>query len=428
MSSLSRLAVIGLGYVGLPTAACIAAAGLDVIGVDIDPVIVEQVNRGEAPAGEPGLAEPVNRAVADGRLKASTQVAPADGYIIAVPTPLVAGCTVGTPDLSCVYAAVAAVAAVLDEGEIVVIESTVPPGTTRRVGTLIAAKRPDLRLPDADDVHHRSTSDLATADVAVAHCPERVLPGRVMTEITANDRLIGGLTPECTRRAAAIYQTFCTGELTLTDADSAEMAKLAENAYRDVNIAFANELTNVCDQLGLDIWHVREIANKHPRVNILRPGPGVGGHCVAVDPWFIADAAPGGTPLIQAARAVNDGRPERVASQIAAAVRKVGARRIGVLGLTFKADVADLRGSPAVEVTRRIAAELPEVTILVADPLVISLPAALADLANVVLASTDQAMRDAELIALLTDHASFRSVTPADLAGKAVLDTRGIWR
>lgn len=416
MNAVSRVAVIGLGYVGLPTAASLAGAGLEVIGVDVNPAIVERVSSGEVPFAEPDLSAAVSQAVAQGRLKASTQVPPADAYIIAVPTPLAAG---SRPDLSYLVAAADAVAGVLDGGEVVVIESTVPPGTTRRISALIADRRPELRLP-----HDGS----ARADVGMAHCPERVLPGRIMAEITSNDRLIGGLTPACADRAAGLYQVFCRGKLILTDADSAEMAKLTENAYRDVNVAFANELANVCDQLGLDVWEIRRLANRHPRVEILRPGPGVGGHCIAVDPWFIVDAAPEAAPLIRAARMVNDGRPELVARQLIAAHRRSGAAPIACLGLTYKAEVGDLRGSPAAEIVRRVAVALPDTRVIAADPFVAALPAALDALGNVVLTSAEEAVQGAGVVALLVDHDRFRAITGAQLAGKVICDTRGMWR
>lgn len=415
MNAISRVAVIGLGYVGLPTAASLAAAGLDVIGVDVSPAVVESVSRGAVPMAEPDLSAEVRRVVTAGRLKASTQVPPADAYIVAVPTPLAAA---GGPDLSHVTAAVDAVADVLGGGELVVIESTVPPGTTRRLSARIAERRPELRLPRGGSTR---------AEVSVAHCPERVLPGRIMAEIAANDRLIGGLTPSCAARAAGLYRTFCTGELILTDSDCAELAKLAENAYRDVNVAFANELANVCDQLGLDVWEVRRLANRHPRVDILRPGPGVGGHCIAVDPWFIVDAAPGAAPLIRAARMVNDGRPELVAGRLIAAHRRAGGPGVACLGLSYKAEVGDLRGSPAVEIVRRVAVALPDAAVLAADPFVTALPSPLGGLGNVVLTTAEDAVRRAAVIALLVDHGRFRAITGAQLAGKVVCDTPGMW-
>lgn len=415
MDTMRRIAVVGLGYVGLPMAATLAAGGLDVVGVDLNPRILEQVNRGEAPFAETELSGAVGTAVIAGRLKASGQVPPADAYIIAVPTPLSAD---GGADVSAVMAAAEAIAGVLSGGEVVVIESTVPPGTTRQVSAMIGALRPDLRMPH----------EAAVPDVHVAHCPERVLPGRVMAEMMSNDRLVGGLTAACAEHAAAIYRSFCTGDIVLTDAATAEMAKLAENAFRDVNVAFANELANVCSRLGLDVWEVRRLANRHPRVDILAPGPGVGGHCIAVDPWFIVAAAGEDARLIRTAREVNDGRPGRVAAEVVAACERAGSASVACLGLAFKAGVSDTRGSPAAEVVRQVVAALPEARIWAADPFLAGLPPGLTGLANVTFASAGDAVRNAGVVALLVDHVAFRDITPAQLAGKEVCDTRGLWR
>jgi UDP-N-acetyl-D-mannosaminuronic acid dehydrogenase len=427
VTDLSRVAVVGLGYIGLPTAVSLATGGLEVIGVDVNPDIVERVNRGEAPFAEPDLSVAVSGAVAMGRLRAQQEMPQADAYVIAVPTPFTGdhsadpgGRPPGAPraDLSYVTAAAEAIAGVLRGGEVIVLESTAPPGTTRLVSELIAARRPDLHLPHVADI---------PPDVHVAHCPERVLPGRVMIEIATNDRVIGGLTPACAARAVELYRTFCRGELIVTDATSAEMAKLAENAYRDVNIAFANELSLICQRLGLDVWEIREMANHHPRVEILRPGPGVGGHCIAVDPWFIVEAAPEQARLIRTARAVNDHMPAHTADQIVATSRRFREPRIACLGLSFKADVGDLRESPAVEITARVAAALPDVKILVAEPHAPSLPGQLDELGNVVMTDAEHAITESDVIALLVDHACFRTIKKTQLAGKVVYDTRGMW-
>lgn len=413
--AVTRVAVVGLGYIGLPTAACLATGGLQVTGVDLSEDIVAQVSRGEAPFAEPDLSIAVSGAVAMGRLSASTQVPPADAYIIAVPTPFTPA---HQPDLSAVIAAAEAIAGQLRGGEIIVLESTCPPGTTRKVSELIAGLRPDLRLPHVPD---------SVPDVHLAHCPERVLPGRIMIEIATNDRVIGGLTPACGQRAADLYRTFCRGEMIVTDADSAEMAKLAENAFRDVNIAFANELSLICERLGLDIWEIRRMANRHPRVEILTPGPGVGGHCIAVDPWFIISSAPDLAPLIRTAREVNSQMPEHVAERIVTTSRRFREPRIACLGLSFKADVGDMRESPAVDIVRRVAAALPDVKVLVAEPHARQLPAALDELGNVLLTGTEEAIQEADVVALLTDHSRFRSIRKTQLTGKVIYDTRGMW-
>jgi UDP-N-acetyl-D-mannosaminuronic acid dehydrogenase len=411
----ATVAVVGLGYIGLPTAVSLATGGLEVIGVDVNATIVAAVNQGQAPFAEPDLSVAVSGAVAMGRLRAQAEMPAADAYVIAVPTPFTAD---HHPDLGYIMAAAEAVACVLRGGEVIVLESTAPPGTTRRVSELIAARRGDLHLPHMPDI---------PPDVHVAHCPERVLPGRIMIEIVANDRVIGGLTPACAEHAAELYRTFCRGELFLTDAASAEMAKLAENAYRDVNIAFANELALICQRLGLDVWEIRQMANHHPRVQILRPGPGVGGHCVAVDPWFIVDCAPDLARLTAAARTVNDCMPEHTARQIVATSRRFRDPTIALLGLAFKADVGDLRQSPAVEITARVAAALPDVKILVAEPHAQSLPGELAALGNVMMTDAGHAVAESDVLALLVDHSCFRSIKKTQLAGKVVYDTRGMW-
>ena len=415
MTALESAAVVGLGYIGLPTAVSLATGGLEVIGVDVNPGIVDRVNRGETPFAEPDLSVAVSGAVAMGRLRAQQEMPSADAYVIAVPTPFTED---HTADLSYITAAAEAVADVLRGGEVIVLESTAPPGTTRKVSELIAARRPDLHLPHVPDI---------PPDVHVAHCPERVLPGRIMIEIATNDRVIGGLTPACAARAVELYRTFCHGELIVTDAASAEMAKLAENAYRDVNIAFANELSLICQRLGLDVWEIRQMANHHPRVDILRPGPGVGGHCIAVDPWFIVESAPDLAGLIRTARGVNDRMPAHTAEQVVATSRRFRDPRIACLGLSFKADIGDLRESPAVDITARIAAALPDVKVLTVEPHVASLPGQLDELDNVALTDVEHAVAESDVIALLVDHNCFRAIKKSQLAGKVVYDTRGMW-
>ena len=413
-----QTAVVGLGYIGLPTAVSLATGGLTVVGVDTNPAIVEQVRAGEAPFEEPDLAVALSGAVTMGRLSAVTQTPAADAFVIAVPTPFLAD---KKPDLSYVVAATESIAGVLRGGEIVVVESTVPPGTTERVSKLIGALRPDLCLP------HEIAG--ASADgrfpdgrpiVHVAHCPERVLPGRIMIEIASNDRVIGGLTPGCSARAAELYRTFCHGELHLTDATSAEMVKLAENAYRDVNIAFANEIALICRELELDAWAITSMANRHPRVSILRPGIGVGGHCIAVDPWFIIDAAPDRARLLRTAREVNDAMPGEIAGQIVAAARQRGARRIACLGLAFKADVSDMRNSPAVQVVADVAAALPDAEILAVEPRQSKLPSPLDEVDNVALVTAADALAAADMVVRLVDHSAFRALGLPGQAGQVL--------
>jgi len=411
-----RVAILGMGYIGLPTAVVLATRGLEVIGVDVNAQTVASVSRGEVPFIEPDLAVAVSGAVAMGRLTATMETPEADAFIIAVPTPFNGD---RTADLSYVKAAAEQIAPRLRPGNIVVLESTSPPGTTESVAEWIGALRPDLRIPHNGD---------AGADIFVAHCPERVLPGRIMIEMVTNDRVVGGLTRRCAERAASIYRVFAQGEILLTDAASAEMAKLVENAYRDVNIAFANELALITEALHIDIWEVIALANRHPRVSILSPGPGVGGHCIPVDPWFIVAAAPHLSPLIRTAREVNDRRPAHVAEQVVSKAQRFRSPTIACLGLTFKANVDDIRESPAIEVVDLIAEALPDTEILISDPFVDTIPPALAHHANLRLAGSHQAVDCADIVVLLVEHEPFKALRHTRLGGKVVYDTRGTWR
>lgn len=411
------VAVVGLGYIGLPTAAALATQGTSVFGVDVNPDTVASVNRGEVPFVEPDLAVAVSGAVSIGRLRAGTEMPSARAYIIAVPTPLEAG---PSADLSYIQAVTETLAPQLAKGALVILESTSPPGSTRQLSRWLAERRPDLVFP------HDAGPD-QEPDVNVAHCPERVLPGRIMIEIVANDRVVGGITPRCAERAAELYRIFAQGSLRLTGAEAAELTKLAENAYRDVNIAFANELSLVCEQLGTNVWEVIELANHHPRVHILRPGPGVGGHCIAVDPWFIVSAAPEQSRLIRTAREVNDSKPGNVVRQVIEAADQPDPT-IACFGLAFKANVDDLRESPALEVVSELAKALPDARLLAVEPHVDELPVPLSEYGNVRLTAADEALPAASVVVLLVDHDAFRAVRADQLAGRAVIDTRGLWR
>ncbi len=410
-----RLAVIGLGYIGLPTAVVLATRGVDVVGVDVNPRTVAAVEKGQLPFVEPDLAIAVSGAVSMGRLKATGDTPEADAFIIAVPTPFQSD---HTADLSYIRAAVEQIAPQLRGGEIVILESTSPPGTTMLISQWLAELRPDLNFPH----------DAGQPEIFVAHCPERVLPGRIMIEMLTNDRVVGGITRACAEKAASIYRIFCQGEILLTDASSAEMAKLVENAFRDVNIAFANELSLICESLKLDTWEVIEMANRHPRVNILNPGPGVGGHCIAVDPWFIVGAAPELSKLIRTAREVNDGKPEHVAHQVVEAAGRFRAPTVACLGLAFKPNVDDLRESPAVDIVKQICSALPDTEILASEPFVSELPTTLAGIDNLRLVPVGEAIDAADIIVLLVDHDQFKAVKKTRLAGKVLYDTRGMWR
>lgn len=416
MSTFRRgITVIGLGYIGLPTAAALATRGIQVHGVDVNTATVDAVNRGEVPFVEPDLGVAVSGAVNKGLLRASTKVSPADAFIVAVPTPFLED---KSPDLSYIRAAAESIAPSLEGGEVVILESTSPPGTTLQLSRWLAESRPDLTFP------HQNHE---TIDVHVAHCPERVLPGRVMIELITNDRAVGGLTPQCAERAAAIYQTFCQGEIALTDAGSAEMSKLAENAFRDVNLAFANELSLICDDLGLDVWEILRNANRHPRVNILNPGPGVGGHCIAVDPWFIVSSAPKNARLIRMAREVNDAKPRHIVNQVSLRAQRLKRPVVACLGLAFKANIDDLRQSPALDIVADLSDEIGDALILVAEPHIDDLPSPLADRSNVELRSADAAVAEADIVVMLVDHDAFRTIRRKHLEGRIVFDTRGFW-
>jgi UDP-N-acetyl-D-mannosaminuronic acid dehydrogenase len=409
------VAVIGLGYIGLPTAAILATNGVPVIGVDVSDRHVDAVNRGEVPFVEPDLATHVAGAVSQGMLSAQKHTPKASTYIIAVPTPFKDGYAA---DLSYIDAATDAIIPQLEGGELLILESTSPPGATKHMAERVLEARTDLSIDGSDD----------RPVVMFAHCPERVLPGRVMIELVTNDRIIGGLTREAAERARDLYETFCDAELHLTDAATAEMAKLTENSFRDVNIAFANELSVIAERLGINVFDLIELANKHPRVNILQPGPGVGGHCIAVDPWFIVSAAPEEARLIRTAREVNDHKPQVVLGKVAAQADRFKKPVIAALGLAFKPDIDDLRESPALEITKQLALRHPEAQILVVEPNVDELPPALTTFDNVVLETTAEGIARADILVLLVDHKEFKHVDRQLLMEKAIIDTRGIWR
>ncbi|MCJ2183423.1 UDP-N-acetyl-D-mannosamine dehydrogenase [Novosphingobium sp. 1949] len=405
--------VVGLGYIGLPTAAVIARAGCTVLGLDVTQSVVDTINRGEIHIEEVDLDGLVRGVVARGLLSASTQVAPADVFVIAVPTPFDKD---HAPDISYVLAAGRTIAPVLKTGDVVILESTSPVGTTEQLRDLIAGLRPDLKVPG---LTHE------TPDIAIAYCPERVLPGRILEELTNNDRSIGGITPRCARKALAFYKRFVRGACVTTDARSAEMTKLVENAYRDVNIAFANELSMVSDAMGLDVWEVIRLANRHPRVNILTPGPGVGGHCIAVDPWFIVHGAPDQTPLIRTARGVNDGKMHHVVAKAEALIEAHPEAKVACLGLAFKANIDDFRESPARFITSRLVRRFGD-RISVVEPYAAELPIEFTD-TGVAQIDIDEALEACDIFIVLVDHDVFKVVPLAERADKLVYDTRGIW-
>lgn len=418
-TNFSTISVVGLGYIGLPTAAMFASRKIRVIGIDVNQTAVDTINQGRIHIVEPDLDMVVHAAVEQGYLRAATTPEPAEAFLIAVPTPFTGDDH--QPDLSYIAAAARAIAPVLAPGNLVVLESTSPVGATEKMAEWLAEARPDLTFPAT----HGESSD-----IRIAHCPERVLPGKVMQELVSNDRIIGGLTPRCADAAVSLYKTFVQGACVVTDARTAEMAKLTENSFRDVNIAFANELSVICDKLGIDVWELIALANRHPRVNILQPGPGVGGHCIAVDPWFIVASAPEEARLIRTAREVNDAKPQWVLDKIDAAVAaylgdnsEKSAKDVAIAcyGLAFKPDIDDLRESPALEIVRHLHGRH-EGALLVVEPNVTVLPKGLE---GAQLVDLEHAARNADVHVLLVDHMQFKEQqAPAG----AVIDCRGIWR
>lgn len=415
-----RISVIGLGYIGLPTAAMFASRKVEVVGVDINEATVNTINRGEIHIVEPDLDMVVHAAVQEGYLRATTKAEAAEAFLIAVPTPFTG--ENHEPDLRYIEAAAKAIAPVLSVGNLVILESTSPVGATEAMAAWLAEARPDLSFPqDAGEA----------SDIRIAHCPERVLPGKVMQELITNARVIGGMTRRCSELAAALYGTFVTGERVIgTGPRVAEMAKLTENSFRDVNIAFANELSVICDRVDINVWELIGLANRHPRVNILQPGPGVGGHCIAVDPWFIVASAPEEARLIRTARCVNDAKPQWVIDRVRAAIadhlaahpdEAPGAVTVACYGLTFKPDIDDLRESPALRIVLQLGQAL-NGRLLAVEPNIAALPPALDGLAELV--AVDTARAEADIHVMLVDHRDFRTSSAPD---GAIIDTRGVW-
>ena len=411
------ISVIGMGYIGIPTAIMFASCGKKVLGVDILKSRVENINKGISHVGENDIDILLKKMVAEKRFEASTKPESSDFYIVAVPTPFKKNsgkCVL--PDMSYVESAVRSLAPCIENGQMVILESTSPVGTTRNMYAWLADELGRIgRLQDVD-----------YSSIMFAHCPERILPGQMLKELIENDRIVGGMTVESAVRAKNLYASFCKGEIFVTDDKTAEMAKLTENASRDVSIAFANELSVVCDKLGINVWELIRLANHHPRVNILSPGPGVGGHCIAVDPWFIAAAAESETPLIQTARKVNDSKPDFVLKKVCEAIRNSGKTKptVACLGITFKANVNDIRESPALKIVEALS-NRDDCIVIVADPHVDSLPESLKHASKM---PFDCAIDAADIVLLLVDHAEFSVIAAEKLAEKTVIDTKGFFR
>ncbi|VEF25360.1 UDP-glucose 6-dehydrogenase ywqF [Shewanella baltica] len=420
--SFKTISVIGLGYIGLPTAAMFASRKVKVVGVDVNQHAVDTINQGKIHIVEPELDMLVHAAVTQGYLKAVTQPEPADAFLIAVPTPFLP-CAEGeipAPDLTYIESACRGIAPVLKKGDLVILESTSPVGATEQVAEWLAAARPDLTFP-------QTAGD--TADVNVAHCPERVLPGHVVRELVQNDRVIGGISATCSKRSVELYKIFVEGDCIITNARTAEMAKLTENSSRDVQIAFANELSMICDKLDINVWELISLANRHPRVNILQPGPGVGGHCIAVDPWFIVSKTPAEARLIHMARVVNDSKPDWVIEKVKIAIadflqanpeKTAKDITIACYGLAFKPDIDDLRESPAMAITQKIM-QMHKGTVIAVEP---NIEFMHSKLTNVELVDFEVASKVADIHVMLVDHQDFKIKT---LISDYLIDTKGIW-
>lgn len=427
--SFKTISVIGLGYIGLPTAAMFASCNMKVIGVDVNQSVVDIINKGEIHIVEPELNKLVKKAVTNSNLKATTMPMAADVFIITVPTPFMKNSDTSNPepDLSFIKAACNSISGVLKEGDLIILESTSPVGTTEKLSKWLFEKRKDLTFP------HTHGDD---SQIRIAYCPERVLPGNIINELKENDRVIGGISKKCSELAVDIYKTFVKGKCLITSHKIAEMAKLTENASRDVQIAFANELSILCDKMGINVWELIKIANHHPRVNILQPGPGVGGHCIAVDPWFIISKNPKDAKLLKVAREINDNKPQWVITKVKEKLKDILLENpdkslndisVAFLGLTFKPDIDDLRGSPAL----RIAEELCELNLkhnFVVEPNVENIMKK----TNKKLEQVDlnSALKNSDLLVILVDHKEFKDLSlenKKSFKGE-IIDTRGVWK
>lgn len=403
-----KVLVAGLGYIGLPTAALMASKGIRTLGYDINLSIIKKINKGKIHIVEPDLEGLVGRVVKKGFLKAVPEPEAADVFMITVPTPFKKG---HRPDISFVESALRRIMPFIKEGNLIIIESTCPVGTTDKLSRMIYSRRPELK-----------------GRIFMAYCPERVLPGRILFELRNNDRAIGGVNGPSAEKTKDFYSRFVKGSLYKTDAKTAEMCKLAENSYRDVNIAFANEISLLCENFGIDPWELIELANRHPRVNILKPGPGVGGHCIAVDPWFLVSAARRDAKIIRTAREVNDSRPHIVVENLRKSLVKAPNRAVAFFGCTYKADIGDVRESPALAiiaeaVLRRVVSDA-----YIVEPHIASLPETLASLRGVKLSSLKEALAKSSAVVLLVDHKEFLNIGAKSLEGKIVIDTKGSWR
>ncbi len=408
-----KITVIGLGYIGLPTAAILASHNFKVTGVDIDHAVIDKINNNNVSQIEPSLELIVRNAVLNGNLTASHIIEPADVFIIAVPTPVTQN---KKPDMKIINSVVITLAPHLKKGDLIIIESTIPVNMTKKISNMLSALRKDLKFPGMSD---------EVNDIYISYCPERVLPGNIADEIIHNDRIIGGITPKCSIKAAELYKTFVKGKILLSDVCTAEMTKLAENAYRDVNIAFANELSMICDSLGVNSSEVINLANHHPRVNILQPGPGVGGHCIAIDPWFLIDSTPNNTDLIRTARKVNNNKTNHVINQIAETIEFHKNPTIAFFGATYKSDVDDIRESPAIKIIDNIASKF-SCNMFLVEPYLNTIPTPLDKHPHLKMTKFNEAINGATILVLLVKHKEFLRFNWKSIKNSRVLDAVGM--
>ncbi len=409
---MKKISIVGLGYIGIPTSVFFARNGVEVVGIDVNEKQVERLNRGEIGIVEPGLAEMVKEVVDKKMFRATLTPEPVDAFIISVPTPFKENYE---PDLSYIKSAADNISSVLQKGNLIILESTSPVGTTEQLAKWLQESRPDLKVAVENDEE---------CDVYVAYCPERMIPGNVF-ELVENDRILGGVNNASTQKAKELYSKIAKGELILTNARTAEMSKLTENSFRDVNIAFANELSMICDKLNINVQELIGLANHHPRVNILQPGCGVGGHCIAVDPWFIVNKTPNEAKLIRQAREVNDYKPQFVMEKVEKAIKELGkdSPSITCFGLAFKPNIDDLRESPALKIAQKLADKYSNVSAV--EPNITALPEKYKD-NKIKLVSLDEGLKS-DVLLLLVEHKEFKAIKPELSEKQRLVDTRGIW-
>ena len=412
-----KVSVIGLGYIGLPTAALLASCGVEVRGIDTNEQLIATINSGKAHIKENYLEDLLTGSIKNGSLFATNTISTSDVYIIAVPTPLKRN---NEPDIKYIKQAIKSLASVLVKGNLIILESTSPVGTTEMIAEELSKERRDLVFPTNNQNY--------PIDINIAYCPERVIPGNTLEELVNNDRIIGGLTKDCANKAEKLYKIFVAGNVCKTTSRVAELCKLTENTFRDVNIAFSNEISMICDNYGIDVWELIKFANMHPRVNLLRPGSGVGGHCIAVDPWFIISDNPKTSKLITSAREVNNYKPkyiltilEELLSEEALSPKNT---KIACFGITYKPDTDDMRESPSIEIIKYLA-QKDYKKIYVVDPNIDHLPENLRA-QNLFLVDKDSALKDTDVVLMLVSHKEFMNISKNELRDIKYIDTVGI--